>query len=261
MTVAGSIGQWCNDQGSESGYARWGLNYLGNMHQSPSKIMVGQNNIVENKGTVFVFVGVQPHLQIGFVETTPHSGVTFVGTETLPHLAFAARYSFRGILSHEYALHEDTARGTQEDWATKSAWPRANTAWDPIESLNSEFDDYMAQTLMSWNPDRLYVPKTYSEAMKLNSEHWTTAMDVEMALHEKKGTWELQQPPSDPCVRVKISDDGAYTLTDTYTDDVWGTSSSVEEGEKRKAELAAMWDIKDVGNTHRLLACVFREGP
>jgi hypothetical protein len=47
---------------------------------------------------------------------------------------------------------------------------------------------------MSANPNRLYVPKTYSEAMKLDAESWTTAMDVEMALHEKKGTWELQQP-------------------------------------------------------------------
>jgi hypothetical protein len=53
-------------------------------------------------------------------------------------------------------------------------------------------------------------------------------------------------------VRVK-TEDGSYTLTDTYTDDVWGASSSVEEAGRRKGELAKVWDIKDVGDTHRLL--------
>jgi hypothetical protein len=42
-------------------------------------------------------------------------------------------------------------------------------------------------------------------------------------------------------------------LTDTYTDDVWGASSTVEEAEARKRELGKVWDIKDVGDTHRLL--------
>jgi hypothetical protein len=293
--------------------------------------------------------------------------------------------------SSKYATREDVARGTKEDWATKSARPRANAAWDPVESLNAQLDDSIAATLMSYNPNRLYAPKTYAEAIKLDSARWTAAMDVEMALHNKKGTWELQKPPpganvmaskwvydvkkdgegnwlrdkarlvgkgftqihghdyeetwaavarlesirmtaaiaaqrnlhlwqvdfeaaylnsetkeeiymeqprgyevpgkegwacrlkktiygtmqggrdwavtlgktyndlgyvssrADPCVRVKISDDGGYTLTDTYTDDVWGASSSIEEGEMRKAELANIWDLKDVGNTHRLL--------
>lgn len=48
---------------------------------------------------------------------------------------------------------------------------------------------------MSYNPDRLYAPKTYSEAGKLDADRWMDAMDVEMALHDKKGTWEPQQPP------------------------------------------------------------------
>lgn len=244
---------------------------------------------------------------------------------------------------------------------------------------------------MSYNPDLLYSPKSFSEAVNLDSDRWFAAMDVEMALHEKKGTWELQKPPpganvmaskwvyivktdgdgdwlrdkarlvgkgftqihgidyqdtwaavprlesirmtaaiaaakdlhlwqidfeaaylnstttediwmeqprgyevagkedwacklkksiygtmqgghdwaetlaatynelgystskADPCVRVKTSPDGAYTLTDTYTDDVWGASSSVAEAEARKAEIGTKWDIKDVGDTHRLL--------
>jgi hypothetical protein len=297
----------------------------------------------------------------------------------------------RAAESRESAAREGVAKANREAWATGPAKPRAHAAWDPVVSLNAELDDYIAQTLMSYNPDRLYVPKTYSEAMRLDVDRWTAAMDVEMALHDKKGTWELQQPPAganvmaskwvydvrkdgaghwlrdkarlvgkgftqvygidyeetwaavarlesirmtaaiaakknlhlwqidfeaaylnsetkeeiymeqprgyevpgkeglacrlkktiygtmqggrdwaetlrttyedlgyvasraDPCVRVKTSDDGAYTLTDTYTDDVWGASSSAEEAELRKAELAKIWDIKDVGHTHRLL--------
>lgn len=287
----------------------------------------------------------------------------------------------RAADGREFAAREDAARANKEPWATDTPKPRAHAAWDPIASLNAQLDDHIAATLMSVNPDRLYAPKTYSEAMKLDAERWTTAMDVEMALHDKKGTWELQQPPpganvmaskwvydvkkdgggswlrdkarlvgkgftqvhgidyeetwaavarlesiritaaiaakqnlhlwqidfeaaylnsetkeeiymeqprgyevdgkeslacrlkktiygtmqggrdwaetlattydelgyvsskADPCVRVKASDDGEYTLTDTYTDDVWGASSSFEEGERRKAELAQKWDI------------------
>ncbi|KAF7353204.1 Gag-Pol polyprotein [Mycena sanguinolenta] len=282
--------------------------------------------------------------------------------------------STRGIESVESTAREDAARAKRDDWATQSTKPRvprANAAWDPIVSLNAQLDDHITQTLMSYNPDRLYVPKTYSDAIKRDPIRWTAAMDVEMALHEKKETWELQQPPpganimaskwvydvkkdgagqwlrdkarlvgkgftqvhgidyeetwaavarlesirmtaaiaavnnlhlwqidfeaaylnsetkeeiymeqprgyegghdwaetldgtysdldysksrADPCVRVKISDDGGYTITDTYTDDVWGASASSEEAEARKAELGNVWDIKDVGHTHRLL--------
>jgi hypothetical protein len=102
----------------------------------------------------------------------------------------------RAAESLESTAREDAARANHDDWATKLARPRTNAAWDPIASLNTELDDYISQTLMSVNPDRLYAPKTYSEAMKLDTDRWVAAMDVEMALHEKKGTWELQQPPA-----------------------------------------------------------------
>lgn len=56
---------------------------------------------------------------------------------------------------------------------------------------------------------------------------------------------------ADPCIRVKR--DGAdMTLTATYTDNVWGASTTSEVGEKAKAELGKLWDIKDVGENHQL---------
>jgi hypothetical protein len=60
-------------------------------------------------------------------------------------------------------------------------------------------------------------------------------MDIEMALHEKKGTWELQKPPL-----------GANVMASKWVYDV-------DEAGRRKAELAKVWDIKDVGGTQRLL--------
>jgi hypothetical protein len=51
-----------------------------------------------------------------------------------------------------------------EDWAIKSTASRvlrANAGWNPIESFNAQLDDCIAQTLMSYNPDRLCAPKTY----------------------------------------------------------------------------------------------------
>ncbi|KAF7372247.1 Gag-Pol polyprotein [Mycena venus] len=299
----------------------------------------------------------------------------------------------KAVESREYAEREHAARSMREDWATgpAKAKPRAHAAFDPVSRLNNELDDYISQTLMSYHPDRLYVPKTYTEAVDLDNDRWRAAMDVEIAMHEKKGTWELQIPPpganvmrsmwvynvktdgmgdwlrdkarlvgkgftqvygidyqetwaavarlesirmtaaiaakqnlhlwqidfeaaylnsetkeeiymeqpqgyevpgkehwacqlkktiygtmqgrrdwaetlgrtyddlgyvaskADPCVRVKSSDEGAYTLTDTYTDDVWGASSSLAEAELRKAELVEVWDIKNVANAHHLL--------
>lgn len=58
---------------------------------------------------------------------------------------------------------------------------------------------------------------------------------------------------ADPCVRTKQSDDGSYTLTDTYTDDVWGASSSREEAEHRMKELGELWEIRDVGENKYFL--------
>ena len=42
---------------------------------------------------------------------------------------------------------------------------------------------------------------------------------------------------ADPCVRYKREEEG-YTITDTYTDDVFGASETDEEIERRKEEMA-----------------------
>jgi Reverse transcriptase (RNA-dependent DNA polymerase)/GAG-pre-integrase domain/gag-polypeptide of LTR copia-type len=57
---------------------------------------------------------------------------------------------------------------------------------------------------------------------------------------------------ADPCVRYKKEEDN-YTLTDTYNDDVFGASNNDEEIQKRKDEMAKIWDIKDVGETEYFL--------
>ncbi len=57
---------------------------------------------------------------------------------------------------------------------------------------------------------------------------------------------------ADPCVRYK-REDNAYTLTDTYTDDIFGASSTEEEKERRKSEMGKEWEIKDVGETEYFL--------
>jgi hypothetical protein len=57
---------------------------------------------------------------------------------------------------------------------------------------------------------------------------------------------------ADPCVRIK-RDEKEYTITDTYTDDVFGASRTDEEIEKRKIEMGKEWEIKDVGESEYFL--------
>ena len=57
---------------------------------------------------------------------------------------------------------------------------------------------------------------------------------------------------ADPCVRYKRENDD-YTITDTYTDDVFGASTTNEEVERRKSEMGKEWEIKDVGETEYFL--------
>ena len=60
------------------------------------------------------------------------------------------------------------------------------------------------------------------------------------------------QSRTDPCVRYKAEND-AYTITDTYTDDVFGASNDDEEVERRKKEIGKVWEIRDVGETEYFL--------
>ena len=57
---------------------------------------------------------------------------------------------------------------------------------------------------------------------------------------------------ADPCVRYK-RENGEYTLTDTYTDDVFGASTTDAEIRRRKDEMGKQWEIKDVGETEYFL--------
>ncbi len=57
---------------------------------------------------------------------------------------------------------------------------------------------------------------------------------------------------ADPCVRYK-KENGGYTLTDTYTDDIFGVSKTDEEIQRRKDEMGREWEIKDVGQNEYFL--------
>ncbi len=59
-------------------------------------------------------------------------------------------------------------------------------------------------------------------------------------------------PPADPCVRYK-KDGDEYTITNTYTDDVFGASRTNEEIKSRKDEMGKEWEIKDVGENEYFL--------
>ena len=57
---------------------------------------------------------------------------------------------------------------------------------------------------------------------------------------------------ADPCVRFKTKGD-EYTITDTYTDDVFGASKTDAEIKSRKDEIGREWEIKDVGDNEYFL--------
>jgi Reverse transcriptase (RNA-dependent DNA polymerase) len=57
---------------------------------------------------------------------------------------------------------------------------------------------------------------------------------------------------ADPCVRF-IKDEGNYTLSDTYTDNAFGASNGDDEIKKKKDEIGAVWEVKDVGELENFL--------
>ena len=57
---------------------------------------------------------------------------------------------------------------------------------------------------------------------------------------------------ANPCVRYKKKE-GEYTLTDTYTDDIFGASKTDKEIQRRKDEMGKEWEIKDVGKSEYFL--------
>lgn len=57
----------------------------------------------------------------------------------------------------------------------------------------------------------------------------------------------------DPCIHPKWGKDRSFTITDTYTDNVWGASTLLAKAKDRKVELAEHWEIKDVGENKYFL--------
>ena len=55
-----------------------------------------------------------------------------------------------------------------------------------------------------------------------------------------------------PCVHFKKLD-GNYTITDMYTNDIFGASNSDEEAKRRKDKIGKVWEIKDVEATEYFL--------
>jgi hypothetical protein len=70
-----------------------------------------------------------------------------------------------------------------------------------------------------------------------------------MATYDKLGYVTSR---ADPCVKYK-REEGGYTITDTYTDDVFRASKTDEEVQMRKNEMAKEWEIKDVGENDYFL--------
>src|SRR5271168_3983188 len=56
----------------------------------------------------------------------------------------------------------------------------------------------------------------------------------------------------DPCVRFK-KENRNYTITNTYTDNVFGALNDDEEAERRKKEIGGVWEIEDVGENEYFL--------
>jgi len=59
---------------------------------------------------------------------------------------------------------------------------------------------------------------------------------------------------ADPCVRYKKDHDG-YTLTDTYTNDIFGASKMDDEIKRWKDKMGKEWEIKDVGRANSFWVC------
>jgi Reverse transcriptase (RNA-dependent DNA polymerase) len=57
---------------------------------------------------------------------------------------------------------------------------------------------------------------------------------------------------ADPCICYK-KENGNYTITDTYTNDIFGASNNDEEAKQRKEEMGKVWEIKNVGENDYFL--------
>lgn len=72
---------------------------------------------------------------------------------------------------------------------------------------------------------------------------------------EMSGSYEslgYYKSSADPCVHSRVIDQ-EYTITSTYTDDIFGASSTKEGAQRSKEEIEACFEIKDVGDLGYIL--------
>ena len=125
---------------------------------------------------------------------------------------------------------------------------RINFVGAYLNSLTKE-DIYMKQ------PEGFVEPGFEDHVCKLVHTIYGTmqgAHDWYETLKETYNQLGYTTSRADPCVRYK-RDGGQYTITDTYTDDVFGASTTDEEVRKRKNEMGEVWEIKDVGESEYFL--------
>ena len=64
---------------------------------------------------------------------------------------------------------------------------------------------------------------------------------------------EYYTSKADLCVCTKWGDNGEFTITNTYTDDVFGASSSAAVTKEAKGEIERCYEVKDLGKINKLL--------
>ena len=117
-----------------------------------------------------------------------------------------------------------------------------------LNSLTKE-DIYMKQ------PEGFIEPGYEDYVCKLVHTIYGTmqgAHDWYETLRETYNTLGYTTSRADPCVRYK-KESGNYTITDTYTDDIFGASNNDQEVKRRKDEIGKVWEIKDVGENEYFL--------
>jgi hypothetical protein len=102
-------------------------------------------------------------------------------------------------------------------------------------------------------PAELDPTKTY--VWVLNKSLYGTMDAGHNFQHEVVGSFEslgYYRSLADPCIHSRVSD-GAHTITSTYTDDIFGISSTPAAGRTASSELDTCFDTKDLGEPNYIL--------
>jgi hypothetical protein len=97
-----------------------------------------------------------------------------------------------GVQSSEYHPRENPERAEEREWTRDGKNPRANSFFDPPEiEQHAEAIALIAETKAS----DVSIPRSYEQAMSIDSERWLAAMRSEMEMLKTKHTLELVKPP------------------------------------------------------------------